>query len=48
MPPLLQVIIAIGADGFDGGEVFVIFVLRLFPEEVVLVDGAGGDDESLH
>ena len=46
--PLVQVIIESGVDGFDGGDVLVVFVLRLFVEEVVLVDGAGGNDERLH
>jgi hypothetical protein len=44
----VQVIIESGVDGFDGGDVLVVFILRLFVEEVVLVDGAGGNDERLH
>lgn len=47
MLPLLQVIVAIGSDRFDGADVLVIFLLRQFVGEVGVV-GAGGDDECLH
>jgi hypothetical protein len=46
--PLLQMIVAIGSARFDGAGVLVIFLLRQFVGEAVLVVGAGGDDEWLH
>jgi hypothetical protein len=41
--PLVEVGISIGGDGFDGVEVLAVLVVGLLLEEVVLVDGAGGD-----
>lgn len=46
--PLEQVTILLAIDGFDMTEVLLVLFLCLFLEEVVLVDGAGGDDECLH
>jgi hypothetical protein len=39
----VEVGISIGGDGFDRVEVLAVLVVGLLLEEVVLVDGAGGD-----
>lgn len=48
MFPLMQIIILVARDGFDIAEVFIILILSLFLKELILVDGAGGDDNCLH